>query len=401
MFKRRNDSEIDIASLNQILRTGKRLINIGFFMAIVCLVLLGTYLIKEWKILTTIGEIIHVVSPIFIGLLIAWLFEPLVTKLENKRIPRLVGCILVYVLLIGMLFGVSYLFLPSLLGQVKDFIGAAPSIFEDLTNFALKLVETVDPNGLVNINDLKHEITDVISKFGMSIVSDIPKYIVSISKGVISGGLNFVLGLMIGFYLLFDIHKVNKFVTRIIPKEWVEPYKDLSKRINTSLRSYVQGVLTIMLIVFITQTIGLTLAGLEAPIVFALFCALTDIIPYFGPYIGGIPAVIVGFTISPITGICVLIAIIIVQLLENNFYQPLIMGHTMKLHPVTIMVGLLIFQHFFGILGMVIATPVIACLKVLTEFINEKLDILHFEKSKDDEDDKNEKKLLKLKSLFK
>ena len=401
MFKKRNDSEIDISSLNQILRTGKRLINIGFFMAIVCLVLLGTYLIKEWKILTTIGEIIHVVSPIFIGLLIAWLFEPFVTKLEKKKVPRLVGCILVYVILIGLLFGVSYLFLPSLLGQVKDFIGAAPSIFDDLTNFALKLVETVDPNGLVNINDLKHEITDVISKFGMSIVSDIPKYIVSISKGVISGGLNFVLGLMIGFYLLFDIHKVDKFVTRIIPKEWVEPYKDLTKRINTSLRSYVQGVLTIMLIVFITQTIGLTLAGLEAPIVFALFCALTDIIPYFGPYIGGIPAVIVGFTISPITGICVLIAIIIVQLLENNFYQPLIMGHTMKLHPVTIMVGLLIFQHFFGILGMVIATPVIASLKVLTEFINEKLEIFNFEKTKDEEEDKNEKKLLKLKSLFK
>lgn len=400
MFKRRNDSEIDIASLNQILRTGKRLINIGFFMAIVCLVLLGTYLIKEWKILTTIGEIIHVVSPIFIGLLIAWLFEPLVTKLEKRKIPRLVGCILVYVLLIGMLFGISYLFLPSLLGQVKDFIGAAPSIFDDLTNFALKLVETVDPNGLVNINDLKHEITDVISKFGMSIISDIPKYIVAVSKGVISGGLNFVLGLMIGFYLLFDIHKVNKAITRIIPKEWVEPYNDLTNRINTSLRSYVQGVLIIMLIVFITQTIGLTLAGLEAPIVFALFCALTDIIPYFGPYIGGIPAVIVGFTISPITGICVLIAIIIVQLLENNFYQPLIMGHTMKLHPVTIMVGLLIFQHFFGILGMVIATPVIACLKVLTEFINEKLQIFNFEKDKDEED-KNEQKLLKLKSLFK
>ena len=401
MFKRKIDSEIDITSLNQILRTGKKLINIGFFMAIVCLVLLGTYLIKEWKILTTIGEIIHVVSPIFIGLLIAWLFEPLVTKLEKKKVPRIAGCILVYVLLFGLLFGISYLFLPSLLGQVKDFIGAAPSIFEDLTNFALKLVETVDPNGLVNISELKAEITDVISKFGMSIISDIPKYIVAISKGLISGGLNFILGLMIGFYLLFDIHKVNKAIKKMIPKDWIESYDDLTNRINTSLRSYVQGVLTIMLIVFITQTIGLTLAGLEAPIVFALFCALTDIIPYFGPYIGGIPAVIVGFTISPITGICVLIAIIIVQLLENNFYQPLIMGHTMKLHPVTIMLGLLIFQHFFGILGMVIATPVIACLKEFTGFINEKLDIFNFEKDKDDEDDKNEKKLLKLKQLFK
>ena len=130
-----------------------------------------------------------------------------------------------------------------------------------------------------------------------------------------------------------------------------------------------------MLLVFITQGIGLTLAGLEAPILFALFCAVTDIIPYFGPYIGAIPALIVGFTISPITGICVLISIIVVQILENNFYQPLIMGHTMKLHPVTIMIGLLIFQHFFGIIGMVVATPVIACLKVLITFINEKLDI--------------------------
>lgn len=400
MFKKRNDNEIDIASLNQILRTGKKLINIGFFMAIVCLVLLGTYLIKEWKILTTIGEIIHVVSPIFIGLLIAWLFEPLVTKLEKKKVPRLAGCILVYIMIIGMLLGISYLFLPSLLGQVKDFIGAAPGIVEDLTDSVIKIIGKFDPNGLVNLSDLKKEITHVISTFGMSIVSDIPKYIVSISKGIISGGLNFFLGLMIGFYLLFDIHKVDKFVTRMIPKDWVPSYRDLSKRINTSLRSYVQGVLIIMLIVFFTQTIGLTLAGLEAPIVFALFCALTDIIPYFGPYIGGIPAVIVGFTISPITGICVLIAILIVQLLENNFYQPLIMGHTMKLHPVTIMLGLLIFQHFFGILGMVIATPVIACLKVLTEFINEKLEIFNFEKDKD-EDDKNEQKLLKLKSLFK
>ena len=401
MFRRQKDNEVDITSLNTILRTGKRLISIGYFIAIVCLILLGTYLVKEWKILKILGEIIVTISPIFIGFLIAWLFDPFVSKLQKKKVPRLAGCIIVYLLLIGLLFGISYLFIPSLLGQVKDFIGAAPSIFEDLTEFTLKIVERFDPNGLVNIKDLKKEITHVISTFGMSIISDIPKYIVSVSKGIISGGLNVILGLMIGFYLLFDIKKVNKIIKRLIPKDWEHYYNELSDRINTSLRSYVQGVLTIMLIVFITQTIGLTLAGLEAPIVFALFCAITDIIPYFGPYIGGIPAVIVGFTISPITGICVLIAIVIVQLLENNFYQPLIMGHTMKLHPVTIMVGLLLFQHFFGILGMVIATPVIACLKVLTEFINEKLDIFNLEKDKDEEEDKIEQKKLKLKSLLK
>ena len=127
---------------------------------------------------------------------------------------------------------------------------------------------------------------------------------------------------------------------------------------------------------FLTQCVGLTIAGLEAPIIFALFCALTDIIPYFGPYIGAIPAIIVGFTISPITGICVCISIIVVQLLENNFYQPLIMGHTMKLHPVTIMVGLLLFGHFFGIVGMVLATPVIATFKIFITFFDEKFNFL-------------------------
>lgn len=380
MFKSRKektkDKELDITNLNNIIKTGKKLTNIGFFMAIICLILLGTYLLKEWKILVVLKEILIVISPIFIGFLIAWLFDPLVTKMQNKKVPRILACIIAYLLLIGILFGISYLFIPSLIGQVKDFIQAAPSIFEELTDFALKIIEKFDPNGLIKIDTLKKEVGNLISSFGMSIVSDIPKYILSVSKGIISGGLNFVLGLMIGFYLLFDFDKVNDLIKEFMPQKWEPGYDELVTRLNSSLRSYVQGVLLIMFLVFITQCIGLTLAGMEAPIVFALFCAVTDIIPYFGPYIGGIPAVIVGFTISPLTGLCVLISIVVVQLLENNFYQPLIMGHTMKLHPVTIMLGLLIFEHFFGIIGMVIATPVIACIKILAEFVNEKLGIL-------------------------
>lgn len=78
---------------------------------------------------------------------------------------------------------------------------------------------------------------------------------------------------------------------------------------------------------------------------------------------------------SPLTGLLVIIAILIVQTLENNFYQPLIMGHTMKLHPVTIMIGLLVFQHFFGIIGMIIATPTIAAFKVIFTFLDEKLNL--------------------------
>lgn len=373
MFRKSKDNEIDITSLNVILKTGKKLINIGYFMAILALIILGTFLLKEWKILVFIKEFLIVISPIFIGILIAWLFDPFVRKLQEKKIPRVIGCIISYLILFGVLFFICYLFIPSLVGQIKDFIKAAPTIFEELTTFVTGLISRFDSNNLINIKEFKKQITEVISNYGASIVSELPKYLLSVGKSLISFGVNFVLGLMIGFYLLFDFDKFNENICEFLPKSWRNDYNELTQRINTSLRSYVQGVLLVMLLVFITQSIGLTLAGMEAPMLFALFCAVTDIIPYFGPYIGATPAIIVGFTISPITGICVIISIVVVQLLENNFYQPLIMGHTMQLHPVTIMLGLLIFQHFFGILGMVIATPVIACVKVLLLFINEKL----------------------------
>ena len=378
MFKKGKDKNIDFTSLNQILNTGRKVMNIGYFMAIICLILLGTYLIKEWKILKYIGEILVVISPIFIGFLIAWFFDPMVTWLQEKKVPRVLGCILVYLGIIGILFLVCYTFVPSLLSQIKDFVKAAPEIFENITDFAVHFIQRFDTGHMINISSIKKEITSRVTDFGSSIVSDIPMYVFNIGKAIVSGGLNFVLGLMVGFYLLYDFNKVTQHIYSILPNNWKDGYLDLTNRINTSLRSYVQGVLLVMLLVFITQSIGLTIAGLEAPILFAMFCAVTDIIPYFGPYIGAIPAIIVGFTISPITGICAIISILVVQLLENNFYQPLIMGHTMKLHPVTIMIGLLLFQHFFGILGMVIATPVIACLKVFVTFFNEKFHFLSF-----------------------
>ena len=318
--------------------------------------------------------------------MIAWFFEPFVSTLQDKKVPRIVGCVLVYILLLGIIFLIAYLFIPSLVSQVRDFVQAAPSIFSNVTNFLLNLVQRFDTGNFIDIAALRKEMTSQVTELGMSIGSELPKYLFDAGKAILSGGFNFILGLMIGFYLLFDFYKVNIAIENIIPVSWKEGYKELTHRINTSLRNYVQGVLIVMLLVFITQSIGLTLAGLEAPILFALFCAVTDIIPYFGPYIGAIPAVIVGFTMSPLTGIFVVVSIIVVQLLENNFYQPIIMGHTMKLHPVTIMLGLLVFQHFFGILGMVLATPVIACFKVIFLFVAERTGFMKMIKGETEEE---------------
>ena len=376
MFKKNKDKEVDYRSLNEILSIGSKLSRIFFVICIIAIILLGTYLIKEWGILSFFKDFIIVISPIFIGFIIAWLFDPLVGWLQKKKIPRILGCIIVYLLILGGLFLLLYLLIPTFIDQIKDFVGTIPDLLKQLKGLIDKLFQTFGNTTNINVGGIKKEVYEIIEKFGLTLTTSIPSALLNVSKSIVSGAVSFVLGLMIGFYMLFDFDKLNKKITNLIPKKWRKNYKELGTRLNDSLRGYVQGLLSIMALVFITQSIGLTLVGLKAPLIFALFCAITDIIPYFGPYIGAIPAVLVAFTISPLTGVCCIIAIVIVQLLENNFYQPLIMGHTMKLHPVTIMVGLLLFQHFFGIIGMIIATPVIAAFKVIFKFIDEKANII-------------------------
>ncbi len=375
MFSKKKGEKLDISSLNEILYTGKKIINIGLIMAVIALVVLVTYLVKEWHILGFLKDLFLVISPIFIGLIIAWLLDPIVCFLEKKKIPRVIACILVYLVVIGGIFLLFSFMLPTFIDQIKEFIGAIPDILKDTKDFITDFFNSFQSHHDLDLSQVKKELYLSIEQFGTNITTSFPTLFINLTKSVANIGMNLILGLMIGFYMLYDFNKVNENLSMFIPNSWKENVEELKTRVNESLRGYVQGVFLIMFLVFITQSIGLTLAGLKAPLIFALFCALTDIIPYFGPYIGAIPALIVGFTMSPMTGIFTLISILVVQLLENNFYQPLIMGHTMKLHPVTIMVSLLIFQHFFGIIGMIVATPVVASIKVIFMFINEKTNV--------------------------
>ena len=195
-------------------------------------------------------------------------------------------------------------------------------------------------------------------------------------SNIISGGVNLLIGLLVGLYMLFDFDNVKKHLYSLIPNKYQDDVVSLLDKLNNNLKSYVHGTLLIMFILFVFQSIALWIAGLEAPMVFGLFCAVTNVIPYVGPYIGGAPAVIVGLSISPMTGLFVLIAIVLAQTLESYFLQPVVMGKTMKLHPVTIMLGLLIFGHFFGIIGMILATPVISVLKTIFQYLNKKFAIM-------------------------
>lgn len=202
----------------------------------------------------------------------------------------------------------------------------------------------------------------------------------SILVNLMSGVGTILISLVVGLYMLFDFDAITKHFIKLVPNKNKYEIEVLITDIGKEVRKTISGTLLVALMVFVCDSIGFWIVGLNAPLLLGIFCGLTDLIPYIGPYIGGAAAVIVGFSQGSITGITVLIICIVVQLVENYVLQPVVMSKTTQLHPVTIMIGLLVFGYYFGILGMIIATPCIALFKVIFKFIVRKYDLF-----KDDE----------------
>lgn len=377
MFNKKEDKKIDYTRLNEVIKLSRDILKIILILGIVSLIVLASFLIKEWKIFNTIGTILGIISPFFIGLVIAWLLDPIVSFLQKKKINRLLSTTLVFVVFIAIIGLICSLVIPSFGNQINEIISTAPNIIKNLSGWFDGFIDNLSNIYNYDFTNVRNGFTTSLNNIFKSITVDLPTTIVDVLKNIVSGSINFIFGLFIAFYMLLDFNNVRKHLLVFIPKKIHNEVITITDRLNNMLKNYVQGTLLIMLLLFICQSIGFTLSGLKAPLVFGLFCAVTNVIPYVGPYIGGIPATIVGFTISPKVGICTLIAVITCQTLESYFLNPVVMSKTMKLHPVTIMLGLLIFGHFFGILGMVLSTPVISCAKIILIYFNDKYQILN------------------------
>ena len=366
-MKEKEKVSVDIRNLNRCLNEYRKLGHVLYLLVSVTIVAVLIYLLNKVHLFVFVLDFFKLLIPLFIGFVLAWLFSPIIDKLNN-RMPRIAASILFYLILIGIVVILLVLLIPNFINQIKELLNSLPIILDEVK----EIVSRFAGDG----SEFEDNILKTISTVSNNFADTIPDKLILGTKNFISVMTTIVLGVMISFYLSNDYHKMNKKLLNALPEKYKDDAKDLVRRINNSLRDYVQGVFFVMMLVFISQSIGFTLAGMKAPLIFASICAITDIIPYFGPWIGAIPAIVVAFTISPLTAIFTIISIVIVQTLENNFYQPLIMGHAMKLHPVTIMLGLLIFGHFFGIVGMIIATPVVATLKIIFYFLDEKINFL-------------------------
>ena len=365
------NNKLDNKRLNKLIGYASKLANLLYFLLFIGIILLGIFILKELNILKIFSDIFKVLVPIFLGFFIAWLFNPLVLKIEAKKVPKFLSIIIIYVFIALFIFLFFRLFIPVIYKQINDLISRLPSIISSIEQIVDKIALKFNKNGL-DISSFKDSLIDGINGYTSSFSKNIPTYLINLTKSFLSFMGIFLMGLVIGIYLLIDYDKLYKGCIKLLPEKHCKELSELIMKIGAEVRKTVNGTLLVATMVFVSDTLAFSLVGLDSPLLFGLLCGFTDLIPFIGPYIGGAAAVIVGFSSSTGVGIAVLIVCIIVQIIENYILQPIVMSKATKLNPVLIIMFLLVLGHFLGILGMVISTPLLAIVKVVYDYLCQK-----------------------------
>lgn len=366
--------KINYDDVNEMASIGKKILKILYILLIVLGIYALTLINKEWKIFGFIWSFIKVISPIFIGITIAYLLNPLITRMTaKKKLNRLAATIIIFVVFILVVYLLLQYLIPLVVREVNELIKYLPTVFDSVNGFINGLLTKLNMSELNETNTLN--VNNILNGLLNTYTSNMPTKLLALATSFVSKTGTLLLSLIIGFYLCLDFDRASEFLYIFIPKKYRASTHALFKDISEQIFSFVKGTGLIAILVFAVSAICFGISGLKAAVFFALWNAITNIIPYVGPYIGGIPIIAVAFATDYRLGIIITVVVIAIQLIESYILHPIVMSKTMKLHPVTIILGLLIFGHFFGIIGMVIATPLTAIIKTIWLFLNDKFKI--------------------------
>lgn len=316
----------------------------------IILILIFLYLIRD-------------VIVIFIfALIIASAIAPAVNLLEKIKIPRILGALIVYIVVIGVLGFLISLIVPSVAKDIKDLSSNLPNYIESLS---------AKFESIQRASSKYQEIINQFQKF-LAGIGDLLRQsasnLFSAAINIFGGIFSFLVVLVISFYLSVQKKGVQHVLTSIVPHEHRDYILNLWERSQRKLGRWLQGQLFLGIIVGVLVYIGLSLLNVKFALLLAVLAGILEIFPYIGPVIAAIPAIILGFLQAPILGLWVLILYIVIQQLENYLIVPLVIGKIVKLNPVAVILALLIGGRLGGIPGMILAVPITA---VVAEFLRD------------------------------
>ncbi|MDD5749283.1 MAG: AI-2E family transporter [Patescibacteria group bacterium] len=321
---------------------------------LILVIILFVYLIKD------------VLALFFVAIVLASAFDPLIDRLQKKRIPRSLSIILVYLVFLSLVGGAIYMMTGPIITQVRDMSRAFPEFYQKINQALIYLQNIEAESGAKEaIGANFSDITKGLSQLG----SGIFKTLTTVFGGVIS----FFVVLVITFYLTVQEEAMKRFVSGIIPIKRRPYVMGLIDEMQHRMGYWLRGQMFLSLMVFTLTYIGLSILGVKYALLLALLAGIFEIVPFIGPWISAIPGVFFAFSQSPGKAVAVAIMYFIVQQIESNLLTPKVMGKSTGLNPLVVLLAVLIGARLGGILGALLAIPMTLVIVVYVEsVINQK-----------------------------
>jgi len=333
---------------------------------IVSLILIIVFLITQLKdFFNPIVELFNmIITPIIISFFLYYMIRPIVRKLESEKVHR--GLMILSVLLgLILIIGIFLAYGSTVLKAQFESAFASLSKDIDIKGFVDGVLRFI-PDDIIpkNVN-----MTNVILNRLRELVLAISNNLLNIVSKIGNFGTQIVLIPFILFYLLNDDKKFYEGFISIMPKKYSKEIDEAMKKIDQVLSTYISSQLLVSFILGVLMYIGYLIIGLPNALIMAFFAMVTNIIPFIGPFLGALPAILIAITIDWKMILKVAVLSVIIQQAEGDLITPKIVGDKLKLHPLAVIFIVLISVHLFGIFGAFIGVPLYFMLSILIKTI--------------------------------
>ena len=293
-----------------------------------------------------------VVVVLILSVIIASAVSPLATYLQKRGLPRALAVFLIYLFALLILALVLYLIISPLSSEV-DNLGLVVPIYFDKIQSSFKEIRDTSPQ----YEQLLNQVQARLDNIGLALAR-LSGNIFGAATKLFGGVVSAVFVIVISFYLSAQEHGISAFLRSVTPREHQAYILNLWSRSQHKLGRWLQVQLLASAIVGVLVFIGLSIFGIRHRVLLALLAALLEVIPFVGPLLAAVPAVLLGFLKSPIVALWTLVVYAVVQQIENHVIVPNIMRRVVGLNPVVVIIALLIGGELAGVPGIILAVPV-------------------------------------------
>jgi len=337
----------------------RRYLQIAFGFAALSVAVIVLYLMRDF-----LGAFV-------LGAAIAFLIQPGVTRLVEIGLPRIVAIVVMFVVIIIALAGLVLLVVPLGVREVAQLQVQAPGLAAAAQDRINSLQGSpIEMFGFkIDLRDLTQTINSHLREYLLGQFGNA----VSIGLTALTTLLQIVLTFIVAFLLALDATSTRRVLRRFVPNDYRTDFDQIWRRIRKMLYAYMRGQLIIAGLIGILSGIACAVLGLADPVALGLIAGITALVPYIGPFVGAVPAILVGLAASPFKALLIAIVYFVISNVILNVVYPKVVGDAVRLPPILVIVAFIAGFSWAGILGMFVAVPIAATLRILFDHIYPRL----------------------------